>query len=67
MKRSVLRILRWGAGLLLVLVIALVARGFYAFRDRVPGYTLDLKIDADKSRAEPRPLAGWFWPRENQS
>ena len=49
-----------GRGVALVLVVALVARGFYAFRDRVPGYTLDLKIDADKSRAEPRPLRVGF-------
>ncbi len=60
MKTSMMRILRWGAGLLLMLLIALVARGFYAFRDRVPGYVLDLKIDAAKSQAEPRPLRVGF-------
>lgn len=60
MKKLVLKIVRWGSLLLLVLVIALVARGFYAFRDRVPGYTLDLKIDAAKSQADPRPLRVGF-------
>jgi len=37
-----------------------VVRGIYAFRDRVPGYSLDLKIDAAKSRADPRPLGVGF-------
>lgn len=60
MKKFILRSLRWGTGLLLGLVIALIARGGYAFRDRVPGYTLDLKIDATKSRTEPRPLRVGF-------
>ena len=60
MKKLLLRILRWGAALLLVLGIALIARGLYAFRDRVPGYALDLKIDAAKSLAEPRPLRVGF-------
>jgi len=60
MKKILLRILRWGALLLVVLVVALSLRGFYAFRDRVPGYTLDLKIDAAKSQAAPRPLRVGF-------
>jgi hypothetical protein len=60
MKRFFLRVVRWGAGLLLVVVTAAVARGIYAFRDRVPGYTLDVKIDAAKSRSEPRPLRVGF-------
>ena len=46
--------------MLVVLVVALVARGFYAFRERVPGYTLDLKVDPAKSQAEPRPLRVGF-------
>ena len=57
MKRLIFRILRWGAGMLLVIVIAFVARGFYAFRDRVPGYTLDLKIDAGEYVAISGPSA----------
>jgi hypothetical protein len=60
MKKLLLRILRWGSVLLLVLVVVLVLRGVYAFRDRVPGYTLDIKIDAAKSRPEPRPLRVGF-------
>jgi hypothetical protein len=46
--------------LLLVLALGLVARGVHAFRDRTPGYTLDLRIDPAKSRAEPRPLRVGF-------
>src|SRR6266446_6745481 len=60
MKKILRRVLRWGAVLLLVAVIALISRGVYAFRDRSPGYALDLKIDAAKSRAEPRPLRVGF-------
>jgi len=60
MKKILLRILRWGAVLLVVLMVALALRGLYAFRDRVPGYTLDLRIDAAKSQAEPRPLRVGF-------
>ena len=43
-----------------MVAIGLVARGVYAFRDRTPGYALDLKIDAAKSRAEPSPLRVGF-------
>jgi len=60
MRRFFLRIFRWGAVLLLVVVFLLVARGVYAFRDRMPGSTFDLKIDPAKSRAEPRPLQVGF-------
>lgn len=60
MKKLLTRILKWGALLLVVLVVALILRGLYAFRDRAPGYTLDLKIDAAKSQAEPRPLRVGF-------
>jgi hypothetical protein len=60
MKKLFLRILRWGVALFLVLVIAMVARGFYAFRDRVPGYILDLKIGPAKSLADPCPLRVGF-------
>ena len=52
--------LRWVFVLLLVAVIVLVARGVYAFRDRVPGYALDLKIDAAKAPRDPRPLRVGF-------
>jgi hypothetical protein len=60
MKKVLGRILRWGAVLLLLLIVAVVARGIYAFRDRVPGYTLDLSIDAATAQAEPRPLRVGF-------
>ena len=60
MKRFLLRCLRWGGGLLLLLLLLLLVRGAYVFRDRSPGYQLDLKIDAAKSRAEPRPLRVGF-------
>ena len=55
-----MRLLRWSAGLLLVATILLVGRGCHAFRDRTPGYSLDLKIDAARSRVEPRPLRVGF-------
>jgi len=60
MKKLFLRVLRWSAVLLLLLIIVLVARGIYVFRDRNPGYALDVKIDAAKSRAEPLPLRVGF-------
>ncbi len=60
MKKFLWRISRWSAVLLFVIAFGLVARGLYAFRDRTPGYVLDLKIDATKSRTEPRPLQVGF-------
>lgn len=60
MKRFLRRLFRWAAALSLSLVVVLVARGIYAFRDRVPGYQLDLKIDAAKSQADRRPLQVGF-------
>jgi len=60
MKKLLLKLLRWGAVSLLVLFTAAIARGCYAFRDRVPNYTLDVKIDGAQSRAEPRPLRVGF-------
>jgi len=50
MRKFLLRVLGWAGALLLVVILVLVARGMYAFRDRVPGYTVDLRIDAAKSR-----------------
>lgn len=52
--------LKWGAVLLLAAAFLLVVRGSHAFRDRTPGYVLDLKIDAAKSRTKPRPLRVGF-------
>ena len=60
MKKILWRILRWGAGLFLVALVVFVARGVYAFRDRSPGYKLDLRIDATKSQTEPHPLRVGF-------
>ena len=60
MKKFLLRVLRWGLVLILILVVVVVARGLYAFRDRTPGYSLDLKIDPAKSQASPRPLRVGF-------
>ena len=60
MKKALWRIVRWGGALVLLVLMALVARGIYAFRDRSPGYALDLSIDDAKSRAEPRPLRVGF-------
>jgi len=60
MRKIILRILRWIAALVVLVILALVARGVYAFRDRVPGYSLDLRIDPTKSRAEPRPFRVGF-------
>jgi len=60
MKRILRRLLRWALILGLVLVVGLVARGLYVFRDRTPGYALDLKIDPAKSEAAPRPLRVGF-------
>ena len=44
----------------LAVVFLLVVRGVYEFRDRRPGYALDLEIDAAESQAEPRPLRVGF-------
>ncbi len=60
MKKFLLRILRWGTGLFLVVIVAMLVRGCHAFRDRTPGYSLDLKIEAANSLASPRPLRVGF-------
>jgi hypothetical protein len=60
MRKLLWRILLSAAGLVLVAFIALLARGVYAFRDRNPGYRLNLRIDATRSRAAPRPLRVGF-------
>ena len=60
MKKILLRIIRWGAVLLLVVMVLVVARCLYAFRDRLSGYNLSVEIDGSKSRAEPRLLQVGF-------
>ena len=45
------------AVVLLVLVFGIgVWRGYFAFRDRLPGYSLNLRIDPAKAATNPRPL-----------
>jgi hypothetical protein len=60
MRKLLLRVLGWATAVLLVAITALVVRGIYVFRDRLPGYTLDLRIDSAQSRAELRPLRVGF-------
>ena len=59
--QSVLRrVLRVGLGFVLVLALAIAVRSYYAFRDRLPGYALDLTLDGQASFAQPRPLRVGF-------
>lgn len=60
MKKFCLRALRWGVTLLVLLILVAIGRGVYAFRDRVPGYELNLKTDIAMSRNAPRPLQAGF-------
>ena len=53
-------LLRLGAALLLLLALAVARRSYFAFRDRMPGYALDLEVDDKPSRAAPRPLRAGF-------
>jgi hypothetical protein len=46
--------------LVLVIVSLGMARFWYAFRDRNPGYTLDLNIDGAVAESDPRPLYAGF-------
>jgi hypothetical protein len=55
-----LRIVWWSAAFLGVLALAIIARGLYSFRDRSPGYSVNLHLDGAQSRAEPRPLRAGF-------
>ncbi len=54
------RVLLWLLCAGLILVIGLLARSLYAFRDRNPGYAIHLQIDGENSRAHPRPLRVGF-------
>lgn len=60
MKKILSLVLRWSAALLGLIVLLLGSRAVHAFRDRVPGYQVDLQIDAAKSRAAARPLRVGF-------
>ena len=55
--RRALGILGWGALLLGGLI---VLRGYFAFRDRLPGYTLALDRDGQAAKMSPRPLRVGF-------
>ena len=60
MKRLLLRVLRWGALFVALLIAALVIRGLYVFRDRSPGYTPSLKLDPVSPGSEPVSLRVGF-------
>jgi hypothetical protein len=53
-------LLRLGLGLGLTLTLAVGLRSYFAFRDRLPGYSLALDLDGQPSRANPRPLRVGF-------
>lgn len=59
-RRRLRRLARVALALLLLLVLAVAGRSYFAFRDRVPGYSLDLHLKDQASRAEPRPLRVGF-------
>lgn len=50
------RVLRLGLWLLLVLALAVMGRAYFAFRDRLPGYSVTLDINGKESLAHARPL-----------
>lgn len=54
------RLLAFGLWVALLLVIAVLARSLYAFRDRHPGYAVSVDIDGAPSKANPRPLRVGF-------
>lgn len=54
------RLLKWFGLAVLVLGGLVAARCLYAFRDRNPGYTLDVAISGRASAADPRPLRVGF-------
>jgi hypothetical protein len=60
MKKLWRRVGRWLLIALALLLIALVGVGFYVFRDRTPGYSVDLALDDGKARATPQRLQVGF-------
>jgi hypothetical protein len=54
------RALRWLGLAVLALAVLLAARCWYVFRDRNPGYTLDVAIDGQASQTNSRPLRVGF-------
>jgi hypothetical protein len=60
MKNRSRRILKWALLLFCLIVLGVIARGFYSFRDRTGGYSLNLAIDSTKARQNPQPLRVGF-------
>ncbi|HVY70304.1 MAG TPA: hypothetical protein VHH73_10280, partial [Verrucomicrobiae bacterium] len=58
--RWIKRVVFGTGALLLILVLAVLGRAWYAYRDRNPGYSVALTIDGAKARSEPRPLRAGF-------
>src|SRR5262249_41520953 len=54
------RFLCWLLALFFVLAVLLVLLGLRQFRDRTPGYSIDLKISDAKARAAAQPLRVGF-------
>lgn len=60
-KRSLLlRLIRAVLSIVLVLAAVALLRGYFAFRDRMPGYSVALDITAEKSKGEPKTLRVGF-------
>lgn len=55
--RTVLRLI---FGVFAVVILLVLLRAGYAFRDRIPGYSLDINISPVPSQAEPRPFRAGF-------
>lgn len=60
LKRLLIRIGLVAAALVVVLLVAVVARLLYAFHDRHSGYRIELAIDGAKARAAAKPLQVGF-------
>ena len=48
------------AGVITAALLLALTRGYFAFHDRLPGYSLNLRINAAKSSQKPRPLRVGF-------
>jgi hypothetical protein len=59
-RRRLRGLARVALALLLLLVLAVAVRCYFAFRDRLPGYSLVLNLSDRASRAAPRPLRVGF-------
>lgn len=59
--RSFIKRLLLALGATVVIVLALAGlRAYFAFHDRLPGFSLDLRVDPGKAAANPRPLRVGF-------